>query len=506
MTEAALDGERRFSSRRPVALGMLSLAVLLGGAVGWGAFASISGAVIASGRIEVEGRAQAVEHIDGGTVKAVLVRGGDRVAAGDVLIRLDDAELRSKEAMLSAEHTELAAHRNRLEAEYRDADTIRWDAGLSRSADADAAVRTVLDGQQRLFLARREFQAGQAAQLRERVAQTQRQIGSLEAQLEAVRRQAGFMARELAPFRELFAEGHVELPQLMDRERSAARLDGEAGDIGARIAAARSRIAEIELQILQIVAGRTAEAEGEAREVQGRETQLRERLASVRARLARMEVRAPVPGEVFEMHVFAPAEVVRPGEPILKILPENAALVVRAELDPIHIDQVWPGQEAMVLFPALPARTTPAFEGRVLRVAADASRDPRTGLAWYEIELAVGRAIEPEVERAAAAWARTQWDRAATWYAGGPGHWTAQQDWAPGWLRNALSGEGGAEKQEPQPSQALAPGSDAAGDASALALAPGMPAEVHLRAGERSPLSYLVKPLSDYFSRALREE
>ena len=178
-----------------------------------------------------------------------------------------------------------------------------------------------------------------------------------------MRRQAGFLARELKPFRELFEEGRVELQRLMERERGAARLDGEAGDIGARIAAARSRIAELQLQVLQLDANRIAEAEGEAREAQARETQVRERLVSVRARLAHMEVRAPVSGEVFEMQVFAPAEVVRPGEPILKIVPEDAALVVRATLDPIHVDQVWPGQEATVLFPAFPARTTPAFEG-----------------------------------------------------------------------------------------------------------------------------------------------
>jgi len=499
-------GEPLFSSRRPVVLGMLSLAVLLAGSLGWGALASISGAVIALGRIEIESRAQAVEHIDGGTVAAVRVRNGDRVAAHDVLIRLDDAQLRSQEAMLSAEHTELVARRNRLEAEYRDAGAIHWDAALARRAESDGTVRTILDGQRRLFEARRALRAGQTAQLRERIAQTRRQITSLEAQLEAVRRQAAFLARELEPFRKLFAEGRVELSQLMDREGRAARLDGEAGAIGARIAAARSRVAEIELQILQIGANGIVEAEGEAREVQALENQSHERLVSVRARLARMEVRAPVAGEVFEMRVFAPAEVVSPGEPILKILPEDTALVVRVQLDPIHIDQVWPGQEAVVRFPAFPARTTPSFEGRVLRVAADASQDERTGLPWYEVELEMGRAITSETERGATAWFRGQWQRGALWYAQGPGGWMARQDWAPDWLREPLSGAGGGGMQRPDPSQAHAAPSEEAGALSALALTPGMPTEVHLRTGERSPLSYLVKPLSDYFSRALREE
>ena len=267
-------------------------------------------------------------------------------------------------------------------------------------------------------------------------------------------------------------------------------------------------MAELELQILQIGAGRIEAAEGEAREVQARENQVRERLAAVRTRLAGMAVRAPVAGEVFEMRVFAPAEVVRAGEPILKIAPDDAALVVRAELDPIHIDQVWPGQEGVILFTAFPARTTPAFEGRVLRAAADASRDGRTGLSWYEVEVAIGAAIEPEAERTVAAWAGGLWDAVARWYADGPGRWAAGQDRAPEWLREALSGgagERGAQRVQ-APAPAAGDGSTGAEPALALALMPGMPAEVHLRTGERSPLSYLVKPLSDYFSRSLREE
>ena len=488
-----------FSARRPVMFGMSSLAVLLGGVLGWGTFASISGAVISSGRVEVESRAQVVEHVDGGTVRAVLVRNGDRVEAGMVLIRLDDRRLRADEAVLQAEHAELVARRNRLEAEYRNTGAIHWDPDLVQQAESDEGMRSILDGQQRLFEARQALLAGQVAQLEERIAQTRRQVTSLEAQLDAIQRQAGFLSREIDPFRKLFAEGSIELQQLMERERAAARLDGEAGDIGARIAAARSRIAEIELQILQIGANRIVEAESEAHEAQAREIQVRERLTSVRARLARMAVQAPVAGEVFEMQIFAPAEVVRPGEPILKILPENAALVVRSQLEPIHVDQVWPGQEALLLFPGLPARTTPAFKGEVLRVAADASMNAHTGLAWYEVELEIGGAVEPDAERDLTAWVVKQRQRILAWYADGPEKWIASRGWIPDQLRAVLPDRNNAGDDLP----ALA---GVTGAVQSLALTPGMPVEVHLQTGERSPFSYFVKPLGDYFFRSLREE
>lgn len=490
--------EPEFSSRRPLLLGFLAVLVLCGGTFGWGAFASIVGAVIATGRVEVESRDQVVEHLDGGTVGAVLVKDGDRVEAGQVLVRLSAEKLHSEAALLEAEHTELVARRNRLEAEFRDADAIAWDAALAARAESDPPVAAVLEGQRRLFGARRDSRAGQVAQLTERIGQTRKQVAGLEAQAEAVARQSRFLARELAAQRELFEEGVGELHQLLRLEREAAALDGQAGGIAARIAGGRSRIAEIELQILQIAAQRIEEAEGRAREVQAEEYQVAERLSEARRRLHSMDVTAPVAGEVVGLRVSTVGEVVRPGEPILEIVPEGAELVVRAELDPIHVDQVHPGQEAVLLFSAFPARTTPEFEGRVLRVSADARLDERTGLSWYEVELSMGAAIRADATTGIAAW---------------PGRaMRAAQGWLPAeardWLRESLPGGMGQRLDGME--AAAADAGDGAGTvpvhASDLALAPGMPVEVLLRTGERSPLSYLAKPLTDYFTRSLREE
>ena len=394
-----------FAAGRPLVLGIVTLLVLGGGTLGWGAFANIAGAVIAAGQVQVEVREQAVEHFGGGTVGEVLVRNGDRVAAEDVLIRLKDSELRAEAAMLGAEAAELAARRNRLEAEFRDAEAIAWDEELSELAGSDPAVAEILDGQERLFEARRASRHGQTSQLRERIGQTRKQIAGLESQGEALERQRGFIARELEAQRSLFEKGLTELPRLMALEREAARLDGQSGDIEARVAAARGRIAELEILILQIGTTRIEEAEDGAREAQARENQVRERLAAVRGKLEGMEVRAPVAGEVFGMTVFATGEVVRPGEPVLKIVPEDSRLVVRAQLDPIHVDQVWPGQDAVLRFSAFPARVTPEFEGKVLRVSADAQHDERSGLSWYEVEVAMGAAIVPEDGSGPDAWA-----------------------------------------------------------------------------------------------------
>ena len=467
---AADAAARPFAAGRPLLLGFLTLLTLGGGLFGWGTFATLAGAIIAAGQVEVETRDQVVEHIDGGTVGEILVRDGDQVAAGDVLIRLDDTLLRSEEAILQTEYAELVARRNRLEAEFRYADEIAWDPAVAALAERDTTARAILDGQRRLFEARRRSRAGQVAQLRERIGQMRKQIAGLEAQARATERQRGFIGQELGAQRSLSERGLTDLPELLRLERAAAGLDGQAGDIEARIAEARGRIAEVEIQILQIGTQRIEEAEGQAREVQAQENQVRERLVGVRERLGRLEVRTPVAGEVVGMQVFALREVVRPGEPILRIVPEAAGLVVRARLRPIYVDQVYPGQSAVLRFSAFPSRTTPRFEGHVLRVSADAAYDERTGMSWYEVEVEMGSALETGTN--ATAWLETAAD----------------------WLRGLFP-------RLPELSAAAG-----GGHARDLALTPGMPVEVHIRTGERSPLSYLAKPLTDYFSRSLREE
>ena len=440
-------------------LGFGGMAILVGGLLGWGVFASISGAIIASGWVEVENQNQAVEHIGGGTVSEVLVRNGDRVVQGDVLLRFSDGRLRSEESLLQAQYAELAARRNRLEAEFLEAETILWDEEIKAMALADPRVQEILDGQVRLFWAREAARAGEVARLRERIGQAREEITGLHAQASSLKEQGVLIERELLAQRALFDKGLTRLDRLLALERAMENLKGQTGALAAAIARGRGKIAELEIQILQIDAQRIEEAEQQARDVQARENEVLERLASVRGSLEGMEVRAPVSGQVFGMTVFAPQEVVRPGEPILQIVPDDAGLVVTARLNTIDVDQVYPGQPAVLRFSAFSARETPEFDGHVVRVSPDAVHDPDSGLSWYDVELAMGAPVGPGTENGGAAQAAEAGD-------------------VPG--ANRLAGH--------------------------LVLTPGMPVEAHIRTGERSVMSYLVKPVTDFFYRSLREE
>ena len=427
-------GKERFSAHRAQALGLGCVAVLVGGLAGWGHFAPISAAVIASGRVAVQSRNQSVEHIDGGTVDEVLVRDGDRIDRNQLLLRLAGSTLRSEAAMLETQYAELAALRNRLEAEYRAADGIAWDADLVSLAATGATIRDILDGQQRLYLARKAARAGEKALLRERIGQAREEITGLEARAVSIGQQSELIVRELDLHRDTFERGLTRLDQLLELERAAKNLEGNAGTNAAMIARVRGEIAELELQILQLDARWIQEAEEQARAAKARENQVRERLALVRERLEGKEVRAPVSGTVFGMTVFAAGEVVRPAEPILQIVPEGSDLVVMARIDPGNVDEVYAGQDAVLRFTAFPLQSTPEREGRVVRVSADSVHDGESGESWYEIELAV------------------------------------------------------------------------VGPAGKLALTPGMPVEVFIRTGDRSAISYLAKPITDFFQRSMREE
>ncbi len=442
--------DARFSASKATILGFAGLGVLLAGVVGWGAFASIAGAVIATGQVAVEGRNQAVEHVDGGTVSEVPVHDGDEVEQGDVLLRFSDSLLRSEEAILEARYVEFAARRNRLEAEFGGDVAISWDSELTALATGDPKVREVLAGQGRLFRARKAASAGEVARLQEKIKQTGKEIEGLEVQAVALDRQSELIARELKAQRALYKKGLTRISPVLALERAARGLEGRAGAISASIAQARGRIAEYEIAVLQIDAARIEKAEEGARLAKANENEVLEQLASVRDRLDSMEVLAPVSGTVFGATVFAPGEVVRPGEPIMQIVPKDSGLVVMARIPPIHVDQVYPGQEAVLLFSAFPMHRSPEFPGRVVRVSADAVHDAETGQSWYEVELAV----IPEGDQR------------------GEG--------------SLLQGRG------------QLPGG--------LILAPGMPVEVHIRTGERSVLSYLAKPITNFFERALREE
>ncbi|WP_109563127.1 HlyD family type I secretion periplasmic adaptor subunit [Jannaschia seohaensis] len=427
-----------WTARRQLIIGILGLAVLLGGFGYWAVTANISGAIISSGQIAVESNRQVVQHPDGGVVAEISVREGDVVEAGQTLLTLDRTLQNSEAQILRNQLFELAARSARLEAERDGLDTLTFPDDLAAATQTDPEVADMVSGQERLFAARRELFERETEQLIRRKAQIGNQVDGIAAQSEALALQLEFLREELDAQQSLLDRGLAQAPRVLALRREEARLLGQVGEFEAAVAELEGRATEIDLEVLKLENRLREEAISLLRDLQFRETELAEQYRSVQERLSRMEIKAPVSGVVYGLTVFTPRSVIRPAEPVLYLVPQDRPLVIQTQVDPIHIDQVYPGQDVTLRLSSFDMKTTPELFGSIVRVSPDSFTDEVTGAPYYQAEV--------------------------------------------------LPNDGELDRLD-----------------ESLVLLPGMPVEAYIRTQDRTPLAYLVKPLTDYFNRAFRE-
>ncbi|MEL7165100.1 MAG: HlyD family type I secretion periplasmic adaptor subunit [Pseudomonadota bacterium] len=419
-------------------LGLLGLTVLLGGFGYWATQTRIAGAIIASGRIEVDQNRQVVQHPDGGVVAEIAVKEGDIVEAGELLLQLDVTHMQTQLSIVESQLYEFMARRGRLEAERDDDREISFDAEVAGVSSERDDVAELMAGQQNLFVARRETMAQTLQQLDQRAEQIRNQIVGIEAQEASLARQLDLIAQELEVQAGLLRRGLTQASGVLALEREVASLEGRIGELAANKAEAAQRISEVEIEMLRMASQRREEAITRLRDLRSRELELIEQRQGLLTEIERMQVRAPVSGVVYNMRVQTPRSVVRPADPVLFLIPQDRPLVIAARVDPIHIDEIITGQTVNLRFSALDQRTTPELVGEVALVSADAFEDESIGASFYRAEIVLKQ----------------------------------------GELERLPDGQ---------------------------VLIPGMPVEAFIRTADRSPLTYLVKPMMDYFNRAFRE-
>ena len=383
-----------WSARAQVTLGFLAILILVGGFGYWSVASNIAGAIIAPGQIEVDRNRQIVQHPDGGVVDAIMVDEGDMVEAGDLLIRLDPNRLQSELTVIEGQLFEMMARRGRMEAERDGTADISFDTLLLEAAAGDADVQDLVQGQSRLFAARRETEAQTIETLEKRREQTQNQVDGIEAQEDSLARQLALIFEELDSQRTLLERGLAQASRVLNLEREAARLEGQIGELAANKAQAQGRMTEIDLEIVRLSSTRREEAITELRDLRSREFELAERRRATRERLEQTEIRAPVSGVVYGLEVQTVRAVISPADPVLYLVPQDRPLVIAARVEPINIDELFVGQEVILRFSALDQRQTPELYGEVSLVSPDAFEDPSTGAPYYsaEVILAAGQA------------------------------------------------------------------------------------------------------------------
>jgi HlyD family secretion protein len=453
------------SIQRWLLLGTAIVVFVAFGVGGWAATTELSGAVVAQGFLIVDSSVKKVQHATGGTVGELRVHEGDHVTAGDILIRLDETQVRAAASIVIKNLDDLTARMARLEAERDSATEIKFPEALvakataaktlpapvaaprpgmpelrssvdttgSPEVDAARAIAT----ERRLFDLRRESREGQRSQLRERILQLREEISGYTGQATAKSREIEYVNQELEGVRELWKKNLVPITRMTALQRDAARLEGERSQLLGATAQAKGKMTEIELQILQIDQDLRTEVGKEISEVRSKISELVERKVAAEDQLKHIDIRAPQSGKVHQLSVHTVGGVIAQGEQIMLIVPDADALSAEVRIAPLDIDQVRLGQKSFLRFSSFNQRTTPEVEGEVTMVSADLTQDQRSGTSYYTVRIA------------------------------------------------------------PTPA-----GLAALGD---VKLVPGMPVETFLQTGSRTALSYLIKPLRDQARQAFTE-
>ncbi|QIG49429.1 HlyD family type I secretion periplasmic adaptor subunit [Nordella sp. HKS 07] len=361
----------------------LSVSILLvGGVVAWAAATSLAGAVISQGSVVVESNAKKVQHQTGGIIGQILVKEGDRVSAGDVIVRLDETTSRASLQIIAQQYDRTVARQARLQAERLGLSEIAFPEDIAKRA-TDPDLETVIAGEKALFESRARASTGLKSQLEARSGQLKRQIEGLTAQRKATDDAASLVERDFNTLQKLYEKKLTPLERVSQLQLDLSRLHGESGRLAAAIAETEGKISETKLQALQVDEDMRKDVNEELRELDGKEVELVERKVVAQDQLARTEIRAPQSGFVQELAVHTVGGVIAPGETLMLIVPEQDRLVVDAMVAPASIDDVKPGQPASIRFPAFDVATTPECKGTVQRVSADLIKDPQRQVSYF---------------------------------------------------------------------------------------------------------------------------
>jgi HlyD family type I secretion membrane fusion protein len=358
---------------------IVPLALAVGLIALWSAMAPLSGAVVANGQVKVELNRKTVQHQEGGIVREILVRDGERVRAGQPLVVVGDVRSDSELSLLQDQLRAARARSARAEAEA--ALPSRFTAPADLAGQLEAAEH--LAREHALFAARRRTLDEQVAALEKQIRDAHVQADALEAQIAATETSGRLSAEEVEMHSKLVREGFINRTKLLELQREASDYVAHVGEYRSALAIARQHVGELEARIAQARNQYQQQAADELKEAAAKVRELGEKLRPSQDQVERQMVRSPVDGEVMSMHVSAVGEVVGPREPILDVVPEREKLVVEARIHPQDIDHVHKDAPAEVRLSAFDARTVPLLPAKVVFISADRVTDPDTGESWF---------------------------------------------------------------------------------------------------------------------------
>jgi HlyD family secretion protein len=370
------------SVRRVMAGALLLLFVGCGGLLAWAALAPIERAVVARGNLVAEGRRKSILLSEPGILQALLVREGQRVATGEVLLRLDPTVAEATAAQARAQSLTQGARVARLRAEQAGQRRFAPPAELAAAARGDPALAAILEAEQRLFTARWEAFDGNVSVAERRIAVERERLAAAMAQRAATERRLASIRADLSGLRPLAQQGFARIRELREFERLESQAVGDIGALRAQEAQFQQSIAQAELELSTF---RLTRAQDIARDLQDAQQLLvdaEQRLLAAANVRARRDILAPEPGIVTDIRFVTPGSSITDGQPVLDLLPVDDRLIVEAKVSPNDVEQLQVGGRVKLRLLALRARTTPLLAGELTYVSADQQTDAQ-GNAFF---------------------------------------------------------------------------------------------------------------------------
>ncbi|ELS0754268.1 HlyD family type I secretion periplasmic adaptor subunit [Vibrio vulnificus] len=434
-----LDVVERFSPqdtlniKGPIVMGFLSIALFGGGIGYWAATAKLESAAIAYGDLSVSSQRQAIQHLEGGIVERLMIQEGDYVEKGQLLIQLSEQQSLSRLESLKGRFVHAVAKESRLKAEFNNASEIVWESDLEKMAISN----TLLEAQQiqkKIFEARARYFESKLNIVHQTISGAKLELNNLNQTKKIERERLSLIEEEILSNQTLVKQGFSGKSTLLQLKRLATEVRSTLSQLDRQTLTVQKRIDENQSRLEEMALERINEVVVELREAQNEIVSIREEYRVAQDIYARTGIRAPISGKVVNMKVFTEQGVIRSGETLLELVPDDDSLIVEARVSPQDIDLISPGLDARVRLTALNARIQEPLNGKVLTVSADKLSEQN------------------------------------------------KEDYYL--ARIALNDQ----------------------DAQQHQLTAGMNAEVLILSRPRTPISYLLKPITESFNRAFREE
>ncbi len=360
----------------------------------WAALFRIDSAVVAPGAVSLEANRKTVQHLEGGIVSEILVRDGDIVRQGDVILRLDPTRSAASEELYRKQQAIMLALETRLQAQVNQLDSLVYPAAVNAFAN-DPMVRAAQVDNQRQFESRRNTYLSALSVLESQIAQAQKDMSQAQSDKQTVGQQLASINKELPPLRRLLEQGLVPLPRVLTLERQEQQLQGASAKSDIDLARAIERVSEIESKQKQLKQEYVQEAANAIPDVRKQLSDLGQQLVLARDTLKRIDIIAPVSGTVQQLRIFTVGGVVKPGEPVVDVVPTSAKLVVRARVSTVDVDRLRPGLPVEIRMPQFQRFQSETMRGEVKSISRDTLLDETNRQPYYAMEVEADRASIP---------------------------------------------------------------------------------------------------------------